>query len=702
MTNRMLQAALGYAQLGIRVIPIKPGMKYPPINEWQNQATTNPDTITEWWTDTYHGYGIGIATGRTTNGHIFVLDVDDRDEYKGSDTLHDLEQTYGQLPETVEATTGTGGRHLYYYSPTEIRNNAGTRLGKGLDIRGEGGQVLADPTLHPNGRPYTWNIGQSPHDRKPAHAPQWLIQLLTKQPEPIKPPTTPDTFLNDPTTPSARYNAETTWEQLLIPDGWTLVKTDRHGEQHWTRPGKDPREGTSATIGHNGNDALIVFTSAIPWLPEGGYNRFGYYAARHHNGDWKQAAHTYLQTQPTQPNQPPTQTTPDELHNMLINWHDFWQGEHTTEDWIAKPLIARGRQTALFAGAKTGKSWITLNIIAALATGKPILGQPAQPPVHTLYLDYEMTQADLMERLEQFGYTEDDDYSHLHYALIPSLPPLNTYEGATALTKLCELTKAQVVIIDTTGRAIEGEEDKADSYRAFARTTGLALKKAGIALVRTDHAGKKVGQGQRGSSAKNDDVDIVYRLDKTDEGVRLVRTHSRISWCPEKVDLIVEDFNDIITIRYKAPSNRGFTIQAIDLARRLDQLGYPTDLGVNETIKLAKEQGITLGRKTLVSEAIRCRKQPKPDPLEVVPVNSREPVGTTPKTGTTWEPLREPLGNHLLEPSVHKGTTPPPYRGVVVPMPQNSGEENLSNWEPPTPNHDPNDEVVPDHLDPLW
>ena len=111
MTNRMLQAALGYAQLGIRVIPIKPGMKYPPINEWQNQATTNPDTITEWWTDTYHGYGIGIATGRTRNGHIFVLDVDDRDEYKGSDTLHDLEQTYGQLPETVEATTGTGGRH---------------------------------------------------------------------------------------------------------------------------------------------------------------------------------------------------------------------------------------------------------------------------------------------------------------------------------------------------------------------------------------------------------------------------------------------------------------------------------------------------------------------------------------------------------------------------------------------------------------
>ena len=55
---------------------------------------------------------------------------------------------------------------------------------------------------------------------------------------------------------------------------------------------------------------------------------------------------------------------------------------------------------------------------------------------------------------------------------------------------------AEVVVIDTTGRAIEGEENSADSYREFARTTGLALKRAGIACVRTDHAGKKANQRQ--------------------------------------------------------------------------------------------------------------------------------------------------------------------------------------------------------------
>ena len=640
-----LDTALAYTRLGIRVVPIKPGHKYPGIDNWQNLATDDSDVVTSWWSGDYKSYGIGIATGRTKHGQIFVVDVDDRDEYRGSDTLHDLEQRYGALPETVTAITGTGGQHLYFFSPVEVRNDAGSRLGVGLDIRGEGGQVLAAPTTHPNGRQYQWVDGWSPMEKRPANAPQWLLTLLTTQPAMIKPQGTTDLFLADPTTPSARYCAQTTWEQLLIPDGWTLAKTDRHGEQHWTRPGKDTRDGISATIGHNGNDALIVFTSTIPWLPEGGYNRFGYMAARDHNGDWKQAAKQYLAHNTTPADT--TIITPDEMLDMLVDWKTFWTQEHIVEDWIAKPLIARARQTALFAGAKTGKSWLTLNVVAALATGKPILGHPPQTQVHCLYLDYEMVEADLYERLEQFGYTEDDDLSHLHYALIPSLPPLNTAEGASAMMRLCELTKAEVVVIDTTGRAIEGEENSADSYREFARTTGLALKRAGIACVRTDHAGKDGGKkpGQRGSSAKNDDVDIVYRLDKTDDGLMLVRTHTRISWVPDKVDLIVEDIDDITTIRQRTRTTKGWTTQEIDLAKHLDTLGIPKNAGVNETQRIAKELGAKLGRKSVLSRAIQCRQLPSPDPLE---------------TGTT-------LGNHPLDPMVALGTTHRTDRYGVVP-----------------------------------
>jgi hypothetical protein len=619
--------------------------------------------------------------------------VDDREEYKGSDTLHDLQEKYGQLPETVTAITGTGGQHLYFYCDEDIRNDAGSRLGVGLDIRGTGGQVLAAPTIHPNGRAYQWEDGFSPHERKPAKAPDWLVKLLTKQPEMVKPVGQPDNFLTDPNTPSARYCARTTWEQLLIPDGWTLAKTDRHGEQHWVRPGKDPRDGTSATIGHNGNDALIVFTSSIPWLPEGGYNRFGYYAASKHGGDWKQASQAFLATAEGKAEPSTPIPTPDEMLSMLVDWKTFWSLEHATEEWLAKPLIAKGRQTALYASAKTGKSWLTLNVVAALASGKPILGQPAQPPVHCLYLDYEMIEADLYERLEQFGYTEDDDLSHLHYALIPNLPSLNTTEGASAILKLVELTKAEVVVIDTTGRAIDGEENSADSYREFARTTGLMLKRANVACVRTDHAGKDGGkkQGQRGSSAKNDDVDIVYRLDKSDDGLTLKRTHTRISWVPETVSLVVEDFDDIITIRLRSKEQRGWTTKEINIANRLDELGFPINIGVNEVQRQLKDQGISLGHKSAIGRAIQCRKQPRPDPLNQSQPQRAEPLGTTTDFGTTFGTTSEPP-----DPALGVQGNQRVYRiGTRGSVPQTQTSENRNHLDiQPTPAH-PN----PDHQD---
>jgi len=254
---------------------------------------------------------------------------------------------------------------------------------------------------------------------------------------------------------------------------------------------------------------------------------------------------------------------------MLVNWPDFWNQDHVTEDWIAYPLIARGRQTALFAVAKVGKSYLALAATAALATGKPIFGRDPQPKMHVLYLDYEMTPGDLLERLERLGYTEADDLSHLHYAIIPSLPALNTYDGAASVMKLVELTGAQVVVIDTTGRAVEGEENSADTYREFARTTGLALKAAGIALLRTDHAGKDKGKsGQRGSSAKNDDVDLVYQMERTDGLIKLTRMFSRITWAPHEVELVEEQLDDQHPIRLR-DTDRSFTTAQYDLARAI-------------------------------------------------------------------------------------------------------------------------------------
>ena len=180
-----LEIALGYAHRGWRVIPIRPGEKHPPIPRWQEAATTLEETIVTWWTGPYANHGIGIATGPASG--IFVLDIDDKEGNRGYDTLNDLETAHSPLPETLTVITGSGGNHLYFTYPANqtIRNDHGRRLGSGLDIRGEGGQVVAPGSTHPNGTTYEFDADTEHLEPQPA--PQWLLTLL-QDPEPPTPP----------------------------------------------------------------------------------------------------------------------------------------------------------------------------------------------------------------------------------------------------------------------------------------------------------------------------------------------------------------------------------------------------------------------------------------------------------------------------------------------------------------------------------
>jgi hypothetical protein len=110
----VLQTALAYANKGIRVVPIKQGEKRPPMQGWQNAATSDPTTIRTWFEGQFKDCGLGIATGEFRNRYLIVIDIDDREQFSGSDTLADLEELNGKLPETVEVITGSGGRHIYF------------------------------------------------------------------------------------------------------------------------------------------------------------------------------------------------------------------------------------------------------------------------------------------------------------------------------------------------------------------------------------------------------------------------------------------------------------------------------------------------------------------------------------------------------------------------------------------------------------
>lgn len=147
MTNTLLEAALDYAARGWRVFPLKPRGKTPLVKGGFKVATVAPAQIRAWW-EKWPDANIGIATGQASG--ILVLDIDSPE---GLAALKRLRELHGELPATMVATTARGW-HFYYQlrQGEEIRCSSG----EGLDVRGDGGYVVAPPSIHETGAVYAW------------------------------------------------------------------------------------------------------------------------------------------------------------------------------------------------------------------------------------------------------------------------------------------------------------------------------------------------------------------------------------------------------------------------------------------------------------------------------------------------------------------------------------------------------------------
>ncbi len=163
----VIDAARDLAKRVGPVLPVKG--KIPLWQGWPERATIDITECQEWAEAT----GIGLLTGSRTKH--FVLDVDRK---IGLSILLKWQSEYGDLPITWTQRTGGGGAQYFYHEPGfMIRNSAG-KLGPGIDVRGEGGFVVAPPSIHPSGNEYRWAEGRSPWEVKLAPAPAWLIEKL--------------------------------------------------------------------------------------------------------------------------------------------------------------------------------------------------------------------------------------------------------------------------------------------------------------------------------------------------------------------------------------------------------------------------------------------------------------------------------------------------------------------------------------------
>ena len=167
--NDLHRTARALAARGLAVLPLQPRGKAPSTATGVKQATTDASTVDAWWTAA-PTMNVGVATGSRSG--IFVVDID---EEAGEQALRELERANGELPATVEAITGKG-RHVYFrLGDGDPVGNSVSKLGPGLDIRGDEGYVVAPPSIHPSGRKYEWSVDCAAEF---ADAPDWLHQLV--------------------------------------------------------------------------------------------------------------------------------------------------------------------------------------------------------------------------------------------------------------------------------------------------------------------------------------------------------------------------------------------------------------------------------------------------------------------------------------------------------------------------------------------
>jgi hypothetical protein len=312
----VLAAALAFHAAGCSVVPARPDGSKAPIGNWKKYQTERADEmqIKTWLSNGHPGFG--LVCGTVSDGLIMV-------ELEGRAIAGNMLARAGEVALAagdadlwrrittgyMEATPAGGAHILYRIVGAACPGNQ--KLARrpaqqppAVDVlaetRGEGGYVIVAPsggTTHPTGKAWTRFTGS------PATIPNLtldehtticsILRALDEMP-------TPDVHLT-PTnerpsslgvgselTPGDDYNQRTSWQQVLEPHGWKLLR-QRGTVCEWRRPGKND-QSIAATTGYGDHDLLYVFSTSTLLDSEKSYSKFAALTILEHGGDYRATA----------------------------------------------------------------------------------------------------------------------------------------------------------------------------------------------------------------------------------------------------------------------------------------------------------------------------------------------------------------------------------------------------------------------------
>lgn len=452
--NDICSCRLGAACQAKGKHPIPPG--------WQKDAI-DEDELERYWLQNEH-YNIGLVTGQRTN--LVVLDIDVK--HNGYESLSDLETKHGALPKTITANTGGGGKHFFFQYPAGMLIPNKGNLCPGLDIRGEGGQVVAMPSYHNDSKNrYTWAKGLTPSDIVAAPMPEWLIGLIQDQ--------------------------ESVWVSS-IQTGEETANTYYGGTRNNSlfrmgcrlRVIKDLNPEELGRMLHDLNQSKCQ-----PPLDKGEVDLIIGSVLR------KEAKHVVVKK---------NEEGKKPRNILTLSLSTLWSNEEEpTIDYVIPNLLAEGEVCLLASPTEAGKSILAMSLSLSVATGSPAWGGgTACPKGRVMYCTEELDTRTIKSRLRKLARglgvdpeTVNDD----NILIIPQQDlslSLRHPENIEALKAVAQEFKPTLIVLDTFVSYFGAPEKDSDANRAWFNAVPIALRALTGCAVIIQHHTRKLSRGDDG------------------------------------------------------------------------------------------------------------------------------------------------------------------------------------------------------------
>lgn len=520
-----------------------------PRSEWRdpaNQVATYASVLHVWGENGNPQWNVGMPTGETSG--VVVLDIDGE---LGKASLAKLIEDTGQnLMFTRVHKTGSDGLHLFFQNPTDVMiTNSNKNLKHrypGIDIRGEGGYVVMPPSQNAKG---DYAI-LSDYPILPLGTNLLDIILTPYQQAAGKgTPALERSAVKDRTElPTAIQTACDNYARVA------LGKELERFQEEYDLPGWDDLVNQVAfscfllaNSPWNSLDLDSVYDTIYGLAPRGG------------DADWTEnridkcirsayaavVLKDKVRDMPTKQKEALESGTQDitmdqmrksGLEASLVDWEEVFAFDPESIEFLPGGFVREGDYITLIGDGKVGKSVFCHDWAWRMATGQPFLGKMMENPITVLYLDRENSPQIFADHFRSYGATPQTMGS-LKFMAFPPMPGLDTPEGGRIFVELVKESGAKVVFLDTVSRFIEGDENENNTWLKVYQRAIVPLREYDptITVIRIDHFGKDKTKGGRGGSAKEQDVDNVYEMKKTNRGFALERTHTRSGIGPELV-----------------------------------------------------------------------------------------------------------------------------------------------------------------------